>query len=263
MCRGPHSGQESVIPQKPYRKVLTATQGYAPPRSGAYSQGTRPEQEEGSLALGEAAARGPTSSSGPLKKGLLTQRRGHPPPARVAGVSLVSGVWEGAVGTVRGLKAQGRASTLLCAGPWGGRTQSSGGARSLETVQPTRPRGQRSRPAAPRCPAPNLSFPKPTGDPPAPLTTFFPARKSTEQLGGGERLREETPGGGRCTRGTVYARVRGGAARGKMATARAGPAGRGCRGPGMPPPPGWPPGRAAAAAGLQAGVGPGEGAPGA
>lgn len=33
-----------------------------------------------------------------------------------------------------------------------------------------------------------------------------------------------------------------------MATARAGPAGRGCgRGPGAPPPPGWPPGRAAAA----------------
>lgn len=38
-----------------------------------------------------------------------------------------------------------------------------------------------------------------------------------------------------------------------MATARAGPAGRGCsRGPGAPPPPGWPPG-STAAAGLRAG----------
>lgn len=175
----------------------------------------------------------------------------------------------GAVGTTRGVGAQGRASTLLLAffvqTPGGGWTQPSSGARPLETVgemQPTRPRRAEVRAGSSMLLCTEPQSPQTHGAPASAPDNTFPARKSPEQLGGGELLREETPGGGRCTRGTVYARGRGGAARGKMATARAGPAGRGCRGPDAPPPPGWPPGRAAAA-GLQAGVWAGEGAPGA
>lgn len=196
-------------------------------------------------------ARGTWGGGGLLHSGLhlfrLHLKRASCPkegvPTLVAAVSLMSRDWAGGwIPCERWGPRAGPPCAFFVQAPrgWGYSAQ------QYERCGPPTRCKQWSGRAVPRCRAPSLSFPGLTGHRPAPIDNFFPARKSPEQLGSRERLREETPSVWRCTRGTVYARGRGGAARGKMATERAGPAGRGCGGvPGAPPPPGWPPGRAA------------------
>lgn len=66
--------------------------------------------------------------------------------------------------------------------------------RQSERRRPPPPREQPSGQATLHCSAPSLSFPGPKRHRPTPTDNFSLARKSPEQVGGGERLREETPG---------------------------------------------------------------------
>lgn len=127
--------------------------------------------------------------------------------------------------------ARGRASSLQIPGTWGHSAQHPGSALSGDAAhRPAAGRGQDQRPHA--ASAPNLSFPRPRGHRPAPLTSFFQRGKVQNKPGAESRpgRRPRATGAVRValfTREAEEARPAG-----KMATGRARPAGRGCGGPG-------------------------------